>query len=370
MVWYFTNEATGGPGTNGDGDAYAALGGGLRRWRTALKSGTRYKNSWMAADQASWINSTNLEAIAARLARFQQLLGEMTPEVKRDLALSRIVAARTHLLDHPSSCSARTRREEAFEVLYQVSAESFGMDQHRVDATYRKLEDYVFAELEYNRSRTCCWNSSTRAMYQIVMDYNQKLQQQAEAAQRCAEPVVFMGRERGNGGDGFQLFRQHAESIGRGAEWVAWSADETCPQANAVNDLEVEHAWIPWCEIERQPGGGGAEPGCAAANGSRDAASALPLGQEVRGQVCRREARWYAVQLAARGRLQVVLGFSHAVGDLDLELTDAAGNQLGSSAGVADVESITLDLAQGRYLIHVFGYADAEGAFTLKASTL
>ena len=41
-----------------------------------------------------------------------------------------------------------------------------------MDAQYRIFEDYVFAELEYTESKTCCWNSSNSAMFQIAMDFN------------------------------------------------------------------------------------------------------------------------------------------------------------------------------------------------------
>lgn len=366
VVWYFTASEMGGPGTNSDGDAYAALGGGLKRWRSALRSGSQYKNSYMPEDQANWINSNNLEAIAARPARFQQLLGEMTPEVARDIALSRIASERAKLMDHPSSCSSRTRREDAFEDLYEVMTEHFGMDQNAIDATYRELDDYVFAELEYNKSRSCCWNSTTRAMYEIIMAYNRELQEQAEIDGQCVEPVVFKGRDRGAAGDGFQLFRQYAESIGRGSEWVAWSQDEPCPQAQTVNDIEVEHAWTPWCEIDHEGGGNGSGATCAGHQTIGQARTLTP-GQLVQGRVCSGDSNWYAVELGRNARLAVVLRFSHAEGDLDLELTNASGIVLGQSAGTSNVESITLDLARGSYRIHVYGYSGAQASYTLKA---
>jgi hypothetical protein len=47
---------------------------------------------------------------------------------------------------------------------------SFGMDQASVDAMYRTtIEDYVFAPLDYSRSRTCCWDHTTRPMHDIIM---------------------------------------------------------------------------------------------------------------------------------------------------------------------------------------------------------
>jgi len=187
VTYYFTNAMMGGPGTNGDGEAYAALGGGLRRWRTPLNTGAgTYRNSVLEVDQNSWINSTNLEAIAARCAQFEELLGEMSPATKRDLALGRISVAREALVQHPSSCTSRTRREDAFKDLYRVMSEDFGMSKAQVDSRYRIFADYVLAELEYNKSRSCCWNSTTPAMYDIIMLFNEDLQQQAELVGLCA----------------------------------------------------------------------------------------------------------------------------------------------------------------------------------------
>ena len=84
--------------------------------------------------------------------------------IKRDLALSLIEDARSHLRRYPASCSARKKREDAFSTLYDVNADHFWMTPEQTDAAYRQLEDYVFAPLIYNRSRTCCWNSSTTAI--------------------------------------------------------------------------------------------------------------------------------------------------------------------------------------------------------------
>jgi len=366
VTYYFTNAMMGGPGTNGDGEAYAALGGGLRRWRTPLNTGAgTYRNSVLEVDQNSWINSTNLEAIAARCAQFEELLGEMSPATKRDLALGRISVAREARVQHPSSCTSRTRREDAFKDLYRVMSEDFGMSKAQVDSRYRIFADYVLAELEYNKSRSCCWNSTTPAMYDIIMLFNEDLQQQAEARGQCVEPVVFMGRDRGTGGDGFQLFQNYAVQLGRGSEWVAWSIDEPCPQAQVVDDIEVAHEWAPWCELSPRPGEGGASAGCGAANGALETAAALTLGTAVTGRVCAGEERWYSFSLAAPGQAKVVLRFSHAEGDLDLVLADGQGRELGTSQGTADVESIQLDLAAGSYRVRVYGYSSAEADFSL-----
>ncbi len=170
---YFTSAYTGGEGEASDGTPYAKLGGGIKRWRVTKNVGGYWTNTWMASDEASWINSTDYARIAARPARFEQLLGQVPPEQKRDELLVQIDDARHHLAQYPASCAARERREQAFHQLYDVGRE-LGMSKGDVDAQYRNLEDYVFAELDYTKSKTCCWNSSTSAMYAIIMDKAQK----------------------------------------------------------------------------------------------------------------------------------------------------------------------------------------------------
>jgi len=98
----------------------------------------------------------------------------------------------------------------------------------------------VFAELEYNQSMTCCWNSTTPAMYEIVMDYT--LDQ--GSADTCADPVVFKAR-----GGNYHLFADYAEQTGRGHLWEPWSEDESCPQAPTTEDVEATTQWTDWCDL-------------------------------------------------------------------------------------------------------------------------
>jgi len=153
--YYFTSSYAGGPGSNSDGDEYAKLGGGLRRFRVTKNVGGYWTNTWMRADEAHWINSTDYPRIAARPARFQQMLGQVSPAQLRDELLAQIADARRHLQQYPASCSARERREGAFDQLYDLMERNFATTRTQVDAQYRELADYVFAELEYDQSKTC-----------------------------------------------------------------------------------------------------------------------------------------------------------------------------------------------------------------------
>lgn len=236
---YFTSAYTGGVGTNSAGDEYARLGGGVKRFRVTKNVNGYWTNTWMAADEASWVNSTNYAALSARPARFEQLLGQVSPAQQRTELLQQIADARRHLSQYPASCSARERREAAFASLYELSQRAFGQAPAVVDAANRKLEDYVFGALEYAQAKTCCWNSSTSAMAEIIMD-----RAAAEQATGCVAPTVFKSRT-----DGYQGWASHAASLGRGAQWRAWSEDETCAQRAIPADVEATVQATPFCEL-------------------------------------------------------------------------------------------------------------------------
>jgi hypothetical protein len=225
----FTSQYTGGTEQSGDGVAYSTLGGGIRRWRTTVLRNNRWTNTTLAADEPDYIAQSDQAAIGARPEEFRSIWQVITPQERQAAAVSRIEAARAHLRMYPASCSARTRREDAFADLYTVS-EELGMTRAQVDRAHRTLEDHVFAELEYNQSKTCCWNSTTAAMASIVMDFAQREQAQAQARMMCVQPTVF--RATGTG-DGYETWRAHAATMGRSADWRAWSEDEPC-MARAV----------------------------------------------------------------------------------------------------------------------------------------
>ncbi len=344
----FTDATGGGPG-------YADLGGGLKRWRVAKNVGGSWTNAWMTADEASWINDRDLDRIAARPAQFEVLLGEASPEQQRDLLLRIIQSRRDHLSQYPASCSARTAREAAFRDLYALMRDRFGTDRTEVDRRYRVFADYVFAELDYTRSKTCCWNRTTPQMYRIIMDYNESLQ-----AGGCRDPVVFKAR----GGEGYAVFRDYAAATGRAAQWLQWTEDEACPQRGTSEDVEAAHQWTPWCSL----GGGGGTPACVEdvheENDSRAAARRISPGQ-IDGAVCSGDDDYYAVAGDGR-RLAVTLAFDHSRGDLDLDLTTGTGVALASSTGTGNTESVETTTRSGENcVVRIYGYRGAEGAYRL-----
>jgi hypothetical protein len=350
---YFTSSYTGGLGMSSDGDQYAKLGGGIKRWRVAKNVGGYWTNTWMAGDEASWINSTNYTAIGARPARFEQILGQVAPAQQKAELLQQIADARHHLAQYPASCSARERREHAFEQLYQVSRTAFGQTVAQVDGQYREMEDYVLGELEYTKSKTCCWNSSTSAMFDIIMKQAQAEQDAAAANNTCIAPTVFASRQ-----DGYAKWSAYAASLGRASDWKAWSEDETCSQRNVASDTVAVTDATQYCQLET----GGGVPSCTDAqepNDGRTNARAV-TGTVSNLQVCAADEDWF--KIAAGGTVKIE--FVHANGDLDMAAYDANGTRTMVSETTANNEQVTVP-AGGT--VRVYGYSGARNAYKLIA---
>lgn len=347
-----TMEETGGEGENGDGDRYAALGGGMKRWRWAQVINGVYRNVVPQSYRGAWIDSSSLDAIAARPGQYEALLGEVEPAALRDVVLRIIEDKRAHLKRYPASCSARSAREEAFNELYRINSERFNMSKSQTDAAYRKLEDYVFAPLEYSKSKTCCWNSSTSQMYDIIMDYNQK-QVYDVATMSCQAPTVFK-----NDG-GYGLFEAHAQSLGVGEQWVQWSEDEPCAQRDVAQDTEAPTQWAAFCDVADEILGID-EVGCQDGfvnNHAIEQAASVEAGQLNNLKICEGREDWFVVELAPGQRAMIELRFNHSDADLDLELTTREGAILANSAGITNEEVAQAKLEDGGKLyVRVFPY--------------
>lgn len=342
----FVSRSGGGAGETYDGDAYATLGGGLRRWRTAVQSSGRWRNDTLNPE----LRVVGEEAIAARPDRFDEILRTLTPEDYRDAALVEITTYREHLSNYPASCSARIHREEAFETLHEVMAE-LGWTPAEVDARYRTLEDHVFGELTYEESRTCCWNRTTSGMFEVIMDYARKEQEAATEAGECLAPTVF----RSEAETGYGRWAAHAETMG--IEWVEWSEDESCPQRDAAEDVIAPDAPTFSCAPEEEE----ADP-CGPAQES--AALAIPLAaMGGAGMICEDEEDWYRVE----GPVTVHVRFDHGAGDIDVKLENADGQEVASSTSASDDETIVVP--EGLHFLQVFGYRGAKNEYSLELSS-
>lgn len=359
-----TSEYGGGEGLNGEGLSYASLGGGVKRFLIPEVSNNRWRMSVRPKDLTGYLAWTATAARAARPAQFAQLLAEESPERMRDDLLAIIEQKRAYLREHPSSCSARTAREDAFEQLYPLMQSAFFLTREQVDALYRDAEDYVFAELVYPESRTCCWNSSTAAMYEIIMDLHE--QRQAQNAQ-CVLPEVFKGVN----GD-YAVFRAHAQATGRAADWRAWAADESCPQAQpGRSDVEAVPGWTPWCEVEDDLAGaaGGTGGGLAAdtfePNDSVQQAAAIGAGEHGGLTMGGDGEDWYLLSPPVGATVRAAITFAHSAGDLDLELV-RAHTVVDSSAGTGSTETVdTVYDGEAGLAVRVLGYGGAQAPYTM-----
>ncbi|MCP4444363.1 MAG: hypothetical protein GY811_03335 [Myxococcales bacterium] len=96
-------------------------------------------------------------------------------------------------------------------------------------------------------------------MYQVIMKYNQCLMGEATDSEcdalaeedkgMCQPARVFKNRD--DSGDGYKVFADFAAANGH--DWVAWSADESCPQAGVAADTEAEHIATNYCELSDVP---------------------------------------------------------------------------------------------------------------------
>lgn len=204
---------------------YAHFGGGVKRWRVPKYIGGVWTLKVAAADAAVYIPGTNYAALGKRTHEFEALLALPGPEELKAALLRRIGEKRRSLMEKPSGCGARTAREEGFNELYDLMRREWGWSQAQVDAKYRKTIDYVWRTLEYTKSGTCCWNSSTAAMGASVA--KQAMDAARAGAAACKAPAVFM--KANNRYDPYQA--------GAGATpWAAYKNDENCAQGSQPSD--------------------------------------------------------------------------------------------------------------------------------------
>ncbi|MBL4632397.1 MAG: LDL receptor domain-containing protein [Kofleriaceae bacterium] len=246
-LFYFLNDDFGGEGT-------VEFGAGLKRFRSAVAVDGKWANVVLPKYTGDWVNSRKQDELVDRQEDYKALMPELEPEERIAALAEKIESSREWLRDHPSSCSARIAREKVFSALYNAGSE-LGKSQGQMDAEFRKFEDYVLGELVYQESKTCCWNSTNNEMYRAVIKYNECLTGQAndqecdalpaDSRGTCQPALVFKGRN--DSGDGYQVFADFAAA--NGYNWVAWSADESCPQANVSEDKEEESNVTDFCEL-------------------------------------------------------------------------------------------------------------------------
>jgi hypothetical protein len=214
------------------------MGGGIRRFRTPVFRNGRWSNIVPMNARDIYIPDTDLERVGARVAKFAELLDLGTPEERKSAAIATIESARDYIRSAPSTCSKRSAREEAFQDLYRAYNETGEYDTTKIDSQHRTVEDYVFAELDYDTSRTCCWNSTKREHYDTIMQWAQAEMQKADDAQTCKAPPVFKAT---GSGDGYTAVRAFARANNLPFP-DAWSEDEPCKAKDSTDDHLTDRA--------------------------------------------------------------------------------------------------------------------------------
>ena len=222
----FKNDYCGGEGQTYDTPPveYVTLGGGLRRWRTPINKDGRWSNDVPVADRADYIEDTNLDALRERFKNWDNVLRTGTPEEAYSIAQDNLKAARDKLKMKPASCSSRSLRESSWNQLIEAG-QKIGKTESDIRSDNKDLSDFVFAELIYNQSKTCCWLKPAEEQYGVIMDYAQKEQDDAAAANTCKAPTVFRQTD-GN----YDIWKNFAQTQGK--TWLDWTQDEDpCPAA-------------------------------------------------------------------------------------------------------------------------------------------
>ena len=134
--------------------------------------------------RGDWINSTDYPRIAARPARFETLLGQVSPHSRRPSCSRRSPTRATTSRSTRRRAAARERRERRSK-RSTASPTSSARPRARSTSSTAQLDDYVLGELDYTKSKTCCWNSSTSAMYDIIMKKAAADKAAADAAHVC-----------------------------------------------------------------------------------------------------------------------------------------------------------------------------------------
>lgn len=77
------------------------------------------------------------------------------------------------------------------------------------------------------------------------------------------------------------------------------------------------------------------------------------------GIVCPADDDWVAIPMNGPGRIQALVTFDHAAGDIDLQLYDPAGTRIASSLGIGDDEFIDVSVSGGgTYALRIFGWGE------------
>ncbi len=102
-------------------------------------------------------------------------------------------------------------------------------------------------------------------------------------------------------------------------------------------------------------------------NDTIDAALPVLPGAAAGLAICAGDEDWYAVDVCAGGVLTTTVRFEHDLGDVDVQLVDAEGAVLMTSASTSDEERLRHQAeGAGTVLVRVYGFGGAENAYDLE----
>ncbi|MFT5204091.1 MAG: hypothetical protein ACI9C1_003497, partial [Candidatus Aldehydirespiratoraceae bacterium] len=101
-------------------------------------------------------------------------------------------------------------------------------------------------------------------------------------------------------------------------------------------------------------------------NDDQASATSMANGTVLSASVCEGDDDWYSLQVTEGQDISVDLTFSHASGDVDLQLMNPAGTLVSASGSGSDNESVThTALTSGIYAARVYGYNGAENTYQI-----
>ena len=230
----FTDDEGGGPSLNtayGGMTPYSHLNGGLKRLRVAKEKHGYWVNTWMDADEASWINDTDYDAIAARPARFAELLGSSDPAVERDQLLAAIAEKRAYLPRSPGVVRrARRSRERVREALHADA----GQLRHDARDGRRAVphDDRGLRRSRRSTTRTRARAAGTRRLRDVRPHHGVRAAAAGERRRAASSRPIF--KLTANSYDPFAAF---ATQTGQASRGCRWTADESCAQAARPHDV-------------------------------------------------------------------------------------------------------------------------------------
>lgn len=75
---------------------------------------------------------------------------------------------------------------------------------------------------------------------------------------------------------------------------------------------------------------------------------------------------YFRFKVSSEREVRMSINFTHAYGDLDIELLDSHGTTLASSTGTTDLEELVRRLAAGEYVLKVYGYRGATNQYRVR----